>query len=74
MKKISESLSELDKRFNSKKRMFWFGALQGAGAVVGATAIVLIAGFILGLLSQIPGLGENVSEVREVLREARQNQ
>lgn len=40
-------LSRLDRRFNTWYRIFWYGMLQGAGAVVGAAVLIFIVALVL---------------------------
>lgn len=47
---LESVLRRIDARFNTWYRVFWYGMLQGAGAVLGAALFVLIVALILELL------------------------
>lgn len=73
IKLVRRALEALSKRLNSPKRVLFFGALQGAGAVVGATLLVLAVGFTLNLLGTFEPLSDAVRDLRQILHEARTN-
>lgn len=47
---LDSVLRRIDARFNTWYRVFWYGMLQGAGAVLGAALFVLIVALVLDLL------------------------
>ncbi|MEY2640941.1 MAG: hypothetical protein RL150_334 [Candidatus Parcubacteria bacterium] len=47
---LEQVLRRIDGRFNTWYRVFWYGMLQGAGAVLGAALFVLIVALILEAL------------------------
>lgn len=53
-------LVRLDRRFNTWYRIFWYGMLQGAGAVVGAALLVFIAALMLHVL----GFNESAEAIK----------
>lgn len=73
IKLVRRAMESLAKRLNSPKRVLLFGALQGAGAVIGATLLVLAVGFTLNLLGTFEPLSDTVKDFRQILREARTN-
>lgn len=50
MRALRKSVERLERRFDSWLKIIWYGMLQGAGAVLGAAIIVLIAAVILQAL------------------------
>lgn len=53
-------LTRLDRRFNTWYRIFWYGMLQGAGAVVGAALLIFITALILHLF----GFNESAEAIK----------
>lgn len=47
---LESVLRRIDARFNTWYRVFWYGMLQGAGAVLGAALFVLVVAIFLELL------------------------
>ena len=64
MDELKKSVERLSKRFNSWWKIVWFGMLQGAGAVLGATAIILLIGWLLNIVGVIPFLSESANELK----------
>jgi len=70
---LKRSIDRLHKRFNSWWKIIWFGMLQGAGAVIGATLLILLVSFTLNILGVFPFLGDTAESLRLLLKDARGN-
>lgn len=68
---LKVSIDRLNKRFNSWWKIAWYGMLQGAGAVVGATLIIILVSWLLDIIGFLPFIGDRVEEVRNLLNEFR---
>lgn len=71
VKDLTEAVNKLDSRINRLWKMFLYGVLQGAGAVVGAVLIASVVGLIFGIFDFIPfvgGFGESLSQSLENTR------
>lgn len=66
---LKKSIDRIDGRLSSRWRGFWFGALHGAGAVLGAALFVAILGFIVNILDVIPFL----QDITDILKSAIDN-
>ena len=65
---LRNSIDRLYKRVGSWWRVFWLGMLQGAGAVVGAAILVIIAGWIFNIIGDVPFIGDSAEGIRETIR------
>ncbi len=70
--KLRESIDRSLKMFGWS-HMFWGGMLRGAGIIVGATAFVILAGWILKLMGFLPGLSDVANFLTEAFDRARIN-
>ena len=64
MDELKGSVDRLSKRFSSWWKIVWYGMLQGAGAVLGATAVILLIGWLLNIVGVIPFLSESANELK----------
>lgn len=63
--KIERRLEEIKDRTGSTKRAFFYGLLQGAGAVLGGIAAIILLGWILSVIGVIPGFGDIATYLRD---------
>ena len=56
--KIDKKLEEMNKRAGNTKSVFFYGLLQGAGALVGGVVALVILSWVLSIIGVIPGLGD----------------
>jgi hypothetical protein len=61
---IKIDLEEIKHLTGDSKAWFWRGIMQGAGAIVGSIAMLIVLGWVLSILGIIPG----VSEISEYIR------
>ena len=69
---LKYSIDRLYRRIGSWWRIFWLGLMQGAGAVVGATILVLLAGWILNFFADVPLIGDVAEGIDAMLEENNQ--
>jgi hypothetical protein len=72
LEKIEDELKRVDKNANGMWRTFWRGVVYGAGYVVGAIIILVIAGWILNIIGVIPAFTNQVNEFRSALESVKQ--
>jgi len=65
--KIEKKLEEIKDRTGSTKRAFFYGLLQGAGAVLGGIIALMLLGWILYLVGLVPGLSDIAEYLRSVV-------
>ncbi len=63
--KIEKKLDAIKERTGDTRRAFFYGLLQGAGAVIGGIAAIILLGWLLSLLGVVPGFGEIAEYLRE---------
>jgi len=63
--KIEKKLEEIKDRTGSTKRAFFYGLLQGAGAVIGGIAAIILLGWILSVIGVVPGFGDIADYLRD---------
>lgn len=68
---LRNSINKLNRRFNSWWKFVWYGMLQGAGALAGATLLVILISYTLDALGLLPFVGGRVEEMRSFLNEFR---
>lgn len=64
--RIEENLEEIKERTPTPRRAFLTGILQGAGAVVGGIAAIILLGWILSLLGILPGFSSIAHYLQDV--------
>jgi tetrahydromethanopterin S-methyltransferase subunit G len=62
---IEKSIEFVESKFTFK-HIFWMGFIKGMAALIGATILILIGGYILRVIGVIPGL----EDVPPVIRNA----
>ena len=65
--KIERRLEEIKDRTTNTKRAFFYGVLQGAGAVLGGIVALTLLGWVLSFLGLIPGLGDIADYLRDAV-------
>lgn len=65
LEEIQTDLQELKHLTGSSKAWFFRGILQGAGAIVGSIAMLILLGWLLSLLGFFPGLSEISDYIRQ---------
>lgn len=65
--KIEHKLEEIKDRTGNTKHAFFYGLLQGAGAVVGGIAAIILLGWLLSIIGIIPGFGDLAAYLREAV-------
>jgi len=70
IKSLNDTLELVEKKL-TKKEYFLSGVLRGAGVIVGATGLVLIAGLILRYIGILPGLSGFAEIILEAFDKAR---
>ena len=65
--KIERRLTEIKDRTANTKRAFFYGLLQGAGAVIGSIVALMLLGWFLSVLGVIPGFGDITEYLRSVV-------
>jgi hypothetical protein len=68
LKKIEKELSHMDKESTGTWHTLWRGCVYGAGYVLGAIVIIVVAGWILNVIGVIPALSHQVAEFRAALQ------
>lgn len=61
---IKTDLQDLKQLTGSNKAWFFRGILQGAGAIIGSIAMLILLGWILSILGVIPGANELTDYIR----------
>lgn len=67
LKNIQEELSEIKEQTANPWASFWRGMLQGAGAIVGGIAAIILLGWVLSLLGILPGFSVIVDSIRTAM-------
>jgi hypothetical protein len=67
LEKIETELSHMRIASTGIWRTLWRGCIYGAGYVIGAVIIIVIAGWILNLVGIIPSFSHEVTEFRTAL-------
>jgi len=63
--KIEKKLEEIKDRTGDTRRAFFYGLMQGAGAVLGGIAAIMLLGWLLSILGIIPGFGDIAEYLRQ---------
>lgn len=71
LKSIQEELSEIKEQTGSAWTSFFRGVLQGAGAIVGGIAAIILLGWLLYIAGLIPGLGTMAHAIQEAMSQLR---
>ncbi len=61
---IKNDLEEIKHLTGDSKAWFWRGIMQGAGAIVGSIAMLIILGWVLSILGVIPGVADIADYIR----------
>lgn len=69
--RIETELEEIKDRTANPKRSFINGIWQGAGAIVGSIAAIVILGWTLSLLGLVPGIGEIANSLHSLVDQVR---
>ena len=69
--RIEEELEEIKDRTANPKRSFINGIWQGAGAIVGSIAAILLLGWGLGILGLVPGIGDIANSLHSMVDQVR---
>ena len=67
LEKIEDELSHMRKASGGLWHTLWRGTVYGAGYVVGAVLIVIIAGWILNIVGVIPAFSREVTDFQTAL-------
>jgi predicted lipid-binding transport protein (Tim44 family) len=67
LKNIQEELSELKEQTANPWASFARGILQGAGAIVGGIAAIILLGWVLYVMGLIPGFGTIVHSIQDAM-------
>ena len=68
---LKRSVDKLERRFNRKWKIIFYGILQGAGAIIGATLVVLIFSIFFDLFHGVPVLSGFFDAIREAFYSTR---
>ena len=69
--RIETELEEIKDRTANPKRSFINGIWQGAGAIVGSIAAIILLGWGLSLLGLVPGVGEIANSLHSMVDQVR---
>ncbi len=69
--RIETELEEIKDRTANSKRSFINGMWQGAGAIVGSIAAIILLGWGLSLLGLVPGVGEIANSLHSLVDQVR---
>lgn len=64
---IKSDLEEIKTLTGDSKTWFWRGIMQGAGAILGSIFMLILLGWVLGIIGIIPGFGEISDFIRSYL-------
>lgn len=70
IKSLNETLESVEKKL-TRREQFISGMLRGAGVIIGATLLVIVAGFFLRLAGVLPGLAGIAEIILEAFDRAR---
>ncbi|MDB5238119.1 MAG: hypothetical protein JWM46_389 [Candidatus Kaiserbacteria bacterium] len=65
--RIEEELEEIKDRTANPKRSFINGMWQGAGAIVGSIAAIILLGWGLSVLGLVPGVGDIANSLHRMV-------
>lgn len=71
LKNIQEELSDIKEQTTNPWSSFLRGVLQGAGAIVGGVAAVILLGWLLYIAGLIPGLSTMVHAIQDAMGQLR---
>jgi len=69
LKQIKRELEEIKERTGNPRRSFVSGIFYGAGAFIGGILAVTLIGWLLSFLGIIPGLGELVTYLQDLINQ-----
>ena len=65
--KIENELSQMEKKSVGFWNTVWRGCIYGAGYIIGAVIVIVIAGWVLNIVGIIPLFGNQVTNFRAAL-------
>lgn len=68
---LRNSIDRLYKRIGNWWRVLWLGMIQGAGAVVGATAVALLFAWTISFFSHVPFFGDIARGINAMVQETK---
>ena len=71
LEKIEDELSHMRRVSTGIWYTLWRGCIYGAGYVIGAVIIIVIAGWILNIIGVIPAFSREVTDFQTVLKNIR---
>ncbi len=66
---IKSDLENIKHLTGDSRAWFWRGIMQGAGAIVGSIAMLILLGWLLSILGVIPGVAEIADYIRGYLNQ-----
>jgi hypothetical protein len=71
LEKIEDELSHMRRVSTGIWHTLWRGCVYGAGYIIGAVIIIVIAGWILNVIGIIPAFSREVTDFQTVLQNIR---